>query len=175
MSGGIPNLPVTMLALVRADTTTVSRYYTNPASPYDGFPYEFDCVLDIVTISNSQPPNYEFNANDLEVGMWLLQQTGLTYEIIDISVVNNTEANVTLRDVDLYNIIADPTQSGNNYPQENAYGATLQLSETGDAILAQLQVLSANLPSTAPYWVNDLYARFEYRNLYVRHFNFNRN
>lgn len=171
---GIPNLPVTILASIRGGSVTVSRYFTNPSSPYNGYPYEFDVTIDILTLSNSEGPNFEFNANDLVPGMWLLQQSGLTYEIKSITVINNTEAQVTLKDLDLYNIHADPTQSGNNYPQENEYGVTFKLSENGYVTMAQLQTLSANLPSVAPYWINSVYARFEYRNLYLSHYNFNR-
>ncbi len=114
----IPRLPVTMIASVRSGSITVSRNYNNQSSAYDGFPYEFDCILDIIPLSTSELPDYEFTANDIEVGMWILQQSGLAFEITSVTVNTTVEAQVTLRDTNLYNLLSDYTFSGNNYPQE---------------------------------------------------------
>ena len=161
----IPSLPITMLASIRSGSTSVNTTYNNPSSIYDGYPYTFDCKFDITPLSNSQPPNYQYNAYDIVPGMWILQQTGLCYEIVSINTIySSTEADVTIKDVDLYNLLADYTFTGNNYPQENANGVIFPLSDDGDPILSELQLQSSNLPNIN-YWVNDAYARFQYRNL----------
>ena len=92
----IPRLPVTMVASVRNGSVSVSRNYNNPASAYDGFPYEFDCILDIIPLSTSEIPNYEFNGNDIEVGMWILQQSGLAFEITAVTVNTTVEVQVNV-------------------------------------------------------------------------------
>ena len=99
---GIPRLPVSMIASVNSGSITVVRNYNNPGDPYDGYPYEFEVNLSVTTLSNSQPPNYQFDAYDIVRGMWLLQSTGLAYEIIDVQTPSSSSAiTVTLKDVDL--------------------------------------------------------------------------
>jgi hypothetical protein len=172
---GIPNLPVSMIATVRSGTTTVTRTYSNAGDPYDGFPYEFQVTLDITPLSTSEPPNYQFDASNIIPGMWLLQQTGLAYEIISVGIPSSqTEVVVTIKDVDLYNLYSDSSISGNNYPQESATGVIMTISEDGDPIVSALNLLSANLPSIS-YWFNDAYARFQYRNLIQHYYNFDPN
>ena len=103
---GIPRLPVSMLAAVSGSSTTVTRYYNNPGGDYDGYPYEFEVTLNVTTLSTSEPPNYQFSANDITVGMWLLQNTGFCYQIVDVQTpISTTEIVVTLKDVDLSEII----------------------------------------------------------------------
>ena len=167
----IPNLPVSMVASVRSGSVNVTRNYNNPSSIYDGYPYEFSCTLDITPLSHSMDPNYQFDANNIEVGMWIQQQSGLTFKIINVSTpTSSTEIEVVLRDVDLFNILSDPSASGSNYPSEISSSVIFSLSEDGDPMIAALQLMAASLPDIS-YWINDIYARFQYRNLISTYYN----
>ncbi len=83
----IPLLPITMVASVRAGSVVVDTYYDNPSSIWNNYPYSFSCILDIIATPNSQEPNFLFDANDLEEGMWLLQQNGNAFLITSITVI----------------------------------------------------------------------------------------
>ena len=161
----IPLLPITMVASVRAGSVVVDTYYDNPSSIWNNYPYSFSCILDIIATPNSQEPNFLFDANDLEEGMWLLQQNGNAFLITSITVNNNLEASVILKDIDLYNLLSDYTVSGNNYPAEGINGITIPISEDGAPLPSLIaSVLSSNLNDNG-YWIDDAFARFQYRNI----------
>ena len=162
--GTIPNLPVSMLAAVKSGTTIVSRTYNSPGNQYDGFPYTFDVTLQVTNLSTSQPPNYQFQPSDIVPGMWLLQTSGFCYEIVTVGTPSGNDIDVTLKDVDLYNLYSAPTQDGNNYPIETSNGVIFTISDDGDPILSSLALQAGNLPDIS-YWFNDAYARFQFRNL----------
>ena len=44
----IPLLPVTMIASIRSGSITINRFYNNSSSLYNGYGYEFACILDII-------------------------------------------------------------------------------------------------------------------------------
>ena len=79
---------------------------------------------------------------------------------------------VIIKDVDLYNTLSDTTLSGTNAPIEESYGIVFNLSDDGDPVLNTLQLQSGVLPES-PFWINDLYARFQYRNLLTNYYNNN--
>ena len=161
----IPLLPITMIASVRPGSVVVDSYYNNPSSIWDNYPYSFNCILDIIATPTSQEPNFIFDANDLEAGMWLLQPNGNAFLITSIVVNNNLEAAVTIKDVDLYNLLSDYTVSGNNYPSEGINGITIPISEDGAPVTSLLAIsLSSNLDESS-YWIDDALARFQYRNI----------
>jgi hypothetical protein len=161
----IPTLPITMVAKIRQGSVIVDNYYDNPTSVWHNFPYTFTCILDIIATPHSQEPNFSFNANDLMDGMWILQPNGNAFLITSITVINNLEANVTIKDVDLYNLVSDYTVSGNNYPLEDINSITIPISEDGTPITALLAAsLSSNLDESS-YWIDDAIARFQHRNI----------
>ena len=113
-TGSIPDIPFIVSAYITQSTPT--RTYNNSGNPYNGYNYEFQVDLNVGTISNSTPL-LQSDATGITTGMWLLQQSGLAYLIVDlIPTVNPGAITVTLRDVDLYNIYSDPSQSGLNDP-----------------------------------------------------------
>jgi hypothetical protein len=173
----IPNLPVTIVGKVLGGSVSTNTYYTNASSLYDGYPYTYDVTLELVPVLNSDdritPNAYTYDANHIQVGMWVGQPNGLMYQIIAInSVTSGSLIDVTIKDVDLFNLLSDTTFSGNNAPVEETFGIVFGISEDGDPILNGLELQRGNL-SDINYWVNDFYARFQYRNLITTYYNNN--
>lgn len=171
----IPFLPVTIVAKVVGGSVSTNSFYTNPSSLYDGYPYTYNLTLELVPVLNSDdrilPNAYTYDANNIQVGMWIGQPNGLAYEIISINTVTSGSlVDVTVKDVDLFNILSDTTFSGNNAPLEESYGVIFGLSEDGDPVLNGLELQRGNL-SDINYWVNDFYGRFQYRNLISTYYN----
>lgn len=173
----IPNLPVTIVGKVLGGSVSTNTYYTNASSLYNGYPYTYDVTLELVPVLNSDdritPNAYTYDANHIQVGMWVGQPNGLMYQIIAInSVTSGSLIDVTIKDVDLFNLLSDTTFSGNNTPVEETFGIVFGISEDGDPILNGLELQRGNL-SDINYWVNDFYARFQYRNLITTYYNNN--
>lgn len=171
----IPHLPVTIVGKVVGGSVITNTYYTNPSSLYDGYPYTYNVTLELVPVLNSDdritPNAYTYDTNHIEVGMWLGQPNGLMYEIIAVSTpTSGSLIDVTIKDVDLFNLLSDTTFSGNNAPLEEAFGIVFAISEDGDPVLNGLELQRGNLPDVN-YWVNDFYARFQHRNLILTYYN----
>jgi hypothetical protein len=173
----ISNLPVTIVGKVLGGSVSTNTYYTNASSLYNGYSYTYDVTLELVPVLNSDdritPNAYTYDANHIQVGMWVGQPNGLMYQIIAInSVTSGSLIDVTIKDVDLFNLLSDTTFSGNNAPVEETFGIVFGISEDGDPILNGLELQRGNL-SDINYWVNDFYARFQYRNLITTYYNNN--
>lgn len=171
----IPILPVTIVGKIVGGSVTTNSYYTNASSLYNGYPYTYNVTLELVPVLNSDdrisPSPYTYDANNVQVGMWVGQPNGLMYEIIAINAVTSGSLiDVTIKDVDLFNLLSDTTFSGNNAPLEESYGVVFGISEDGDPILNGLDLQRGNLPDIN-YWVNDFYGRFQYRNLISTYYN----
>jgi len=103
-----------------------------------------------------------YDANDIEVGDWIAQPTGKTYKIIEIiEVIDQQNSILIIEDENLYNLKSDPSQQGNNYPDEDQPGAIFELDEDGNPILAGITNQSAQFPGLV-YWIEDIKSRFEY-------------
>ena len=161
----IPELPITMIASVRPGSVIVSNLYENISSVWDNYPSSFYCILDIIPTPTSQEPNFNINGNDLKVGMWILQPNGNAYMITEISASSDFEATVTLKDIDLYNLVSDYTSTGNNYPVEGINGVSFEVSEDGAPITALIATALAPNLDDSGYWIDDALARFQYRNI----------
>jgi hypothetical protein len=171
----IPKLPITIVGKIKNGTITYNSTYSNPTSIYDGYPYTFNVTLELVAPTNSDdtltPNQYTYDANNIEVGMWFGQPNGLMYKIISKSTpTSDSEIDVVLKDVDLFNLLSDPNFTGSNIPYENTYGIVFNISEDGDPVINGLSLQSGNL-SPDPFWINDFYARFQYRNLISSYYN----
>ena len=173
----IPSLPITVVARIVPGSLTIDTTYNNPSSVYDGYPYTFSATLEIVPAVNSDdrisPNSFNYDAYHITEGMWMGQTNGSSYQIISASVpTDSTHIDVILKDVDLFNLLNDSSISGSNTPTEGNFGVLFNLSEDGDTVLSAIELQRANLPDIN-YWLNDLYARFQYRNLLTSYYNNN--
>ncbi len=173
----IPSLPITVVARIVPGSLTIDTTYNNPGSMYDGYPYTFSATLEIVPAVNSDdriaPNSFNYDAYHVTEGMWMGQTNGSSYQIISASVpTDSTHIDVILKDVDLFNLLNDSSISGSNTPTEGNFGVLFNLSEDGDPVLSAIELQRANLPDIN-YWLNDLYARFQYRNLLTNYYNNN--
>ena len=124
-----PPLPIILGGSIQSLSTNQSRAYNNGNSILNNYAYEFTTTLNIISLPNLDQlstggtnPNAgptQFDATSVQVGQWLLQNTGFGYLIVAINtLIDNLTVNVTIRDVDMYNALSDPTQQGSNYPSE---------------------------------------------------------
>jgi hypothetical protein len=134
-------------------------------SQFNGYPrtFQVSAFIDIQTHSgeNTREP-FIYDANDIMVGNWLAQPTGKTYIITQIvEVLDAQNVILIIEDQNLYNLKSDPTQQGNNYPDEEQPGAIFELDEDGNPILAGITNQSGQFPGLV-YWIEDIKSRFEY-------------
>jgi hypothetical protein len=162
-------LPITLVGSIQNGSVSSNTFYNNAGSIYDGYGYTFNATLNILLTFNSDdrttPTPNVYDANQIVPGMWFGQGNGLAYRIESIVSLNsNTQIEVILKDVGLFNLLSDSSFSGINTPIENNNGIIFNLSEDGDPIISGIEFLRPNLPDIS-YWINDFYARFQYRNL----------
>jgi len=156
---------------------TVDTTYNNSNSALNGVGYIFEVGLIIdQALHNDETTETPFfhNADNIEVGMWLATITGKTYKIVEIVNDfggNNTAIAVKLKDVNLYTALRGtsqvPSGSIENVPSGNEQGYVFSVSEDGLPLISLKQV---NSPDNLTF-VNDLIARFEYRNLLKASYN----
>jgi hypothetical protein len=171
----LSTLPITIVARVQYNSISIDSTYTNPSSVYNGYGYTYAATLLLETTLNSDdrisPNPFIYDAYHVTEGMWFGQNNGYTYQIISVSTPTNPgEVDVILKDVGLYNLLSDSSASGNNAPTEEQYGVLFNLSDDGDPIISATEFIRTNLPDST-YWLNDLYARFQYRNLVASYYN----
>jgi len=147
--------------------------YSDASSPYFGFPYRWSITLNIFPQQHSNPNTptpYIYNANDIEVGMWIGFINGFSYKIISIAPGSNGEQiDLVVEDTDLLNLVTSPDQTGNNAPNDNQSLLIFSLDDEGSPIISPIQSQSSQLPGYS-YWISDLESRFKFRNYYQKYF-----
>ena len=147
--------------------------YSDPASPYYGFPYRWSVTLNTFPQQHSNPNTttpYIYNAKDIEVGMWIGLINGFTYKIISIDPGSDGEQiDLVIEDTDLLNLVTSPDQTGNNAPNDNQALLIFELDDDGSPIISPIQSQSSQLPGYS-YWISDLESRFKFRNYYQKYF-----
>lgn len=172
----IQDLPVVLAGLIDANTITVTQTYDNVSSIYHGSPYYFSVDISILPLLNSDdtitPNPYQYDANHIEPGMWIAEQSGKAFLIVSVEVVDQENVTATLKDVNLFNLLSDYTFSGNNMPTGGSYGIIFKLSEDGIPIIPFVYSNYLGNVQDSSYWVaTDVITRFQYRNLLKSHYN----
>lgn len=170
-----PPLAIVLSGVVEEYSSTATRVYDNINSSLNGYPYEFSCILSITlqpTLDQGEIiGGSQFDASYVKPGMWLMQSTGYSYLIVNIiEELDYLRVRVTVRDVDMFNALSDPTQSGNNNISENSQFAIVNVSDDGIPIVTY-SVLYNFLGS----WIYDAVGRFAYRNFIEKFYNFDIN
>jgi hypothetical protein len=170
-TASIPDIPFVVGAYI--SSITPSRYYNNTNSSYNSFTYEWDTVFSIIPIPNSTPSAF-FDGTGVKVGQWYLQSTGLAYLIVNVNISTQqyNEVQVTLRDVDMYNMMSVdfPGQGFVNDPQfgGTTQGVIFSLSDDGKA---NITYISNSALSYSGPWLNDALGKFAYRNFIESYYN----
>jgi hypothetical protein len=154
-------------------TIIETETYSDSTSPYFGFPYRWNITLNTFPQQHSNPNTptpYIYNANDIEVGMWIGFINGFTYKIISINPGSDGEQiDLVIEDTDLLNLVTSPDQTGNNAPGDNQSLLIFLLDDEGSPIISPIQSQSSQLPGYS-YWISDLESRFKFRNYYQKYF-----
>jgi len=159
-----------LISKIVSGTTTVVATYTDPNdanNQYNGYPFQFEVQINLIIQYHSDYGTrtpLQYDAYDIKENDWIGQPSGKAYKIAQVITVTDQE-NVTLvlEDEDLYNLSFDPTQQGNNYPDEDQYGGIFELGYDGMPILSGLTPSSAQF-SISSYWLSDIEGRFRYKN-----------
>jgi len=169
-----PPLPPVVGGQIQLLSTNQTRAYNNENSTLNNYPYEFSVILNITLLTNLDQGVIgatQFDATTITVGQWLLQNTGFAYLIVAIEPpIDANTVTVTIRDVDMYNALSDPSQQGSNYPSEGTGFIIFSLSEEGVPIIT-----NSTLFNLTGSWLNDALGRFAYRNFIETYYNFDIN
>ena len=159
--------PKNIVASVNPGSISTASTYSNASSVWNGYPISYNVVLTITPLTNSSedttPTPYEWNGNDISVGMWLGQNNGATYQIISISAQSSLEVTCVIQDVDLFVLLNDNTQAGVNQPQEESPSLVFEIGEDGLPIITPTATQTGSI-GLASQWLNDLHDRFRFRN-----------
>lgn len=161
----IQNFPTKFIVnTVIAGTTSPVDVINDTDSPYFGWPLTFQvsllCQLQPHSSAETREP-YAYTAYDVNEGDWLAQPSGKAYKIISIVQVDDDEnVTVIISDENKHILKNDPTQGGNNYPDEDQYGAVFSLDEDGNPIFGGLSSQSGQFPNLG-YWLHDIESMFE--------------
>jgi hypothetical protein len=159
--------PKNIVASFNGGSISVNSTYSNGSSVWNGAAFTFEGVITITPQTNSSedttPTPYQWDGNDVQVGMWIGQNNGSAYRIVSISSQSSTSVTAIVEDVDLYNLLIDNTQTGNNFPLEDQASLIFNVSEDGLPVITPTATISGLIGSNAT-WLNDLHDRFRYRN-----------
>jgi hypothetical protein len=154
-----------LVTRIVSGTSIVVDTIIDEVDPFYGYPISFqvEAVIEAQTHSSAETRQpYMYTANDIKIGDWLAQPTGKTYLVEDIiAIIDDGNIILKIKDENLYNLKSDPSQGGNNYPDEEQPGAIFELDEDGNPILAGITNQSAQFPGLT-YWIEDIKSRFEY-------------
>ena len=161
--------PLTIIAtLSPGSVPSIVATYSNPLSPWDGSTTKYGIILDITpqyTSSYDTTPPLEYNGLDIEVGMWFgVSSTGYTYKITSIVSATPYQVECVVEDVDLYNLLIDNTQTGNNSIDE-VPGLIFKISDDGIPVVTPTALIRSGI-GDATQWLNDLHDRFRFRNYF---------
>lgn len=138
---------------------SVNSYYSG--GTYDGAPLSYLATFEIQRVSAGYPGYFNnsnlYNANDIEAGWQFLLPNGTWYDIIDVTVNDETEAIIEIRDTDLRILTNDPSNDPpTNAPLEGNYGILCPVV-SGVAQLSNLAKFASAFPIDS-YWVDDMQA-----------------
>ena len=127
--------PKNIVGSIDMGSTSVNSTYSNGSSVWNGSPFSFNATLTITPQTNSSedttPTPYQWDGNDISVGMWFGQPNGSIYKIVSISAQSSTSITCVIEDVDLYVLLTDNTSTGNNFPAESQNSLVFDVSEDG--------------------------------------------
>lgn len=174
-----PEIPVVLLGQIDAASVVTSQTYNNPNSTLSFIaPYYMNVTVNMTApqyhYDDTTTTPYQYDFNNLEVGMWIAEQSGKAWLITDVTVVNASQANLTIKDVNLFNVLSDPTFSGGygSLPSGNGSAIIFHVSEDGVPVIPSVYLDYSGSLGDISYWVaTDVITRFQYRNLLKSHYN----
>jgi hypothetical protein len=148
-----------LVGKIRSGTPSVQSFWSG--GTYDGAPLSYLATFDINSVSAGYPGYYTntnlYNAYDIEIGWQFLLSNGKWYDIVNITVNNDNEAILEIRDTDLRILTNDANNDPpNNGPDENSFGILFPLVN-GVPQLSSLSKNSSAFP-TDSYWIDDIQA-----------------
>lgn len=161
-------VPITLFTHVSSITPhAVWSDPLNPSDPWTGYPYQWQVTVNVQAQTHSDPYTpraFSYNGLDVTVGNWLFF-TNLNIALEIISISSQTDYNLTfiVEDVQLYNIINDPGQTGHgigNTSSNSSYDCLIAgLNPEGLPVFAPLPDYSIPIN-----FISDVTNRFQFRN-----------
>ena len=136
-----------LVGRIKSGTPSVQSFWSG--GPYDGAPLSYLATFEINSVSAGYPGYYNntnlYNANDIQIGWQFLLPNGKWYDIVNVTVNNDNEAIIEIRDTDLRILTNDANNDPpNNGPDENTFGILFPLING----VPQLSNLSKNIISS---------------------------
>jgi hypothetical protein len=162
---------VLMIQVTNVNYNDSTDVITDATNPYVGYAYRWEIDVNLPTPQAHSSPYtstpFWYTTQDINVGDWICTSfDGAALQITQInSVPDANHANVTVEDIEYFNIFNDPNQSGSG-GLTDGQGVIFSISNDG---LPILMGVTAN--SMGDTFVTDLISRFNYRNIqqkYVR-------
>lgn len=152
--------PARILTVNYATQSAIGFFSGDPNDIWNGFPYQWNVILTVQNPQlNSFPPNFQYDGTNIGVGDWISTGTGgLSVKIISINNQGSSTIDCNVEDVDRFNTLTDPTQTGNGNILDGI-GYVFSLGDDGLPILAGQQ-----LSVIPPEFQGDILTKFMYRN-----------
>ena len=148
-----------LVGRITQSSLSVNSFYSG--GTYDGAPLSYLATFEILSVPAGYPgyfnnPNL-YNANDIVVGWQFLLPNGFWYDIIGVTVNNDNEAILSIRDTDLRILTNDASNDPpSNAPLEGNFGILFPVVD-GIPQLSSLSKFSSAFP-TDSYWIDDIQA-----------------
>ena len=151
--------PKRALLAKQIDATPIEFIDSSMNSIWTGNAYKWRVKLQITPTDNSgATPSFTYNANHIVVGDWVsVSPRGIANQIVEIvDLISDTEIDVIVEDIDLYNTLTDTTGLGNGIGPDNTQGFVFPLDDTsGLPVLGPVASYAVDLNMQM-----DLFARF---------------
>lgn len=109
------------IAITQTTITPTAFIESEPTGFWLGFPYRWQVELSVIpTLNSGATPNFQYGANEIEIGDWVTTTSGgVAVKIVEIlEVVSSDKIVVIVEDEDLYNILSDPNFTGTGIGQD---------------------------------------------------------
>jgi hypothetical protein len=170
--------PKLLAAKIKFGTMVENSFFTlgpseSPIHATASYPDSFSVDMEVYPqyhssqyhLTGTYSTDFRYTAYDIKVDDWWGTADGKVYRIKQIvSVTSDADATLIIEDKELFNLVNDSTQNGNNVPQEDQYGIIVELGQDGLPIVTPISQQSGFLPDGREFWLKDLTERFRYRN-----------
>ena len=161
-------VPITLFVNVGSVTAYASwSDPLNPSDPWTGYPYQWTVSFQVRPQPHSDPSTprpFTYNGLDISVGDWLIfSSAALALQIVSVTSQTDSSLTVIAEDVSLYNILSDPSQTGQGIgpisPHDVFDCLVVKTSPAGIPIFSTISDYS--IPINL---ISDITNRFQFRN-----------
>jgi hypothetical protein len=161
-------VPITLFVNIRSVSVHASwSDPLNPSDPWTGYPYQWTVSLRVQPQPHSDPSTprpFTYNGLDISIGDWVIfSSSALALQIVSIVAQTDSNLTVIVEDVSLYNILSDPSQTGQGIGPISPQGVfdclIVRLNPSGIPVFSAISDYSVPINL-----ISDITNRFQFRN-----------